>query len=164
MSLFQKLFGSKSTSTELPSDTSSETQIGNHIKSMIEICMEYIGAKTTEVDHIYLFANCEEGDYINFSFGIQNEVVKKHKVNEYISKAVDTSPVTQQSALKICMQDLLAIKAIFKNDGRDMFTQLEISYNVKTQNMSSDFRYEKMIAGTSISPEEAEKRWISALI
>ncbi|MBL3659051.1 hypothetical protein [Fulvivirga sediminis] len=97
MRLLRKLFGKKALS---PDD-----QIGESIKLMVEICMEYVGFDSLEIDDVYIFITIEESQYVNFCYRINGEIVKKHKVNESLTSSVNVEPERQRQVLETCNEE-----------------------------------------------------------
>ena len=154
MSLLKKLF-----SKEL----SPEDQIGERIKSIIEICLEYVNLNENEVDNVFIFATIEESQYISNSYKINGQLVERHKVNDHLSKKVSIDLEQQLQVLDICNNDLTSIQEIFKNEDREMFKHLKITYDVKSRKMDSSFDYKNLLTGTDLTPHDIEDKWLKSL-
>ena len=155
MSLLKKIFGQKALS---PDD-----QIGERIKSMVEICMEYVGFDNPEIDNVYIFTTIEESQYVNYCFRINGEIIKKHKVNESLTSSVNVESERQRQVLEICNEEVKNIKEIFRKEGREMFKHFKILYDNKTNKMDSSFEYNILLTGTDLTPHDIEADWIETI-
>ncbi|MGB6036313.1 MAG: immunity protein YezG family protein [Cryomorphaceae bacterium] len=155
MSILKKLFGNRNTS---PGD-----KIGEKIQSMVEICAEYVGFDTAGVDNIYIFTTIEESQYVNFCFRIKGEIIKKHRVNDFLVRKVNVDPSAQKSVLDMCNEEVVSIKEVFKKEGRELFKHLKIAYDTKTKKMNSSFDYDSLLIGTELTPHDIEEKWLDSL-
>ena len=155
MSFIKKLFGKNK--------PSPEDKIGECIKSMVEICSEYIGFDNSEVDKIYIFATIEESQYVNYSYLINRELIKKHKINDFLSKKINADSQVQFQVLKICNNEVKKIVEIFENENREMFMHFKVIYDVKTKKMDTSFDYNSLLIGTELMPQDIEEDWIKKI-
>jgi hypothetical protein len=98
-------------------------------------------------------------------FRINNIVYERHKLDIAIKDA-DVSIVNQKSLIKYSHHELTEIKQLFISDGREVPTQIKISYSPNTGKFETKFSYEKYKYRNDdlfISDEEVANEWFEEL-
>ena len=110
---------------------------------MISICMEYVQDRA---DKVYVYASREEGVISSsFFYLINNEYVKRHKVNDALKNGderFDVSPERQFMVLDIINEDVEKIEELCKEYERDMPTEMKLIYDVKSGNFKAEYKYD----------------------
>ena len=110
---------------------------------MISICMEYVQDRA---DKVYVYASREEGVISSsFFYLINNEYVKRHKVNVALKNGderFDVSPERQFMVLDIINEDVEKIEELCKEYERDMPTEMKLIYDVKSGNFKAEYKYD----------------------
>lgn len=163
MGFLDRLFGKKE-SEENNTPLSFDKQFKNHIKSMVEICYEYIGRNQKEVDNIYIHCSTREGIAFNFFFCINGTMTSKERVNKELNKKIDFSVDQVFAVMDIGTQDLLAIMNLFKKDNREVPSELRITYTPKTKKMQTDISYENIFINKNDASQDIMKQWMESLI
>ncbi|MGM0805617.1 MAG: immunity protein YezG family protein [Bacillota bacterium] len=110
---------------------------------MVSICLEYVEDRA---DEIYIYASCEETVISSkFFYLINDQYVKAHKLNDvliYNDKEYDVSAKRQFMVLDILSEDIESIKNTCKEYERDMPTEMKIRYDVKSGELTAEYKYE----------------------
>lgn len=140
-----------------------ESRLIPEIKSMIEIAFEYAGFNEQEVDDIYIFNSTEEGHFFHFFYGINGQIVKKHKINEVIKTKCDTSPEQQSAALAIGMKSLKSIVNLFTEKHLEVPKRIQVEYSIRTHHMKSNYFYDNKLLNTDLMDVDLMNEWIETL-
>jgi hypothetical protein len=110
---------------------------------MVEIAFEYVGRNKEEVDCIYIYASMEDDSiFYNTFYSIKGNIVKAHKVNDYLSNNPAT-PEMNKKLLKIGTDFLDETSELFENHNREVPTLMKMTYKPKTKTFDNDIHYEK---------------------
>ena len=116
-----------------------DNQFQELTKGVLELCFEYVNFDSKNIDGIYIYCSTEM-DTITFNvfYNVNGQICKKHEVGtDY-----DTSFGTQKSLNENGNKIMTSIVELFKNDKREIPTEIKISYLVKSEKFNCDIKYE----------------------
>lgn len=106
---------------------------------MIDICLEYVDYSA---EKLYIYALCEGREISSqYFYKINGKVVRKHKLNEIGNKKYDVSSERQLMCLKILVNDIKKLKALFKEYNREMPTVMKIVYDIEKNSVNAEYEY-----------------------
>ncbi len=114
---------------------------------MVSICLEYVFDKANK---IYIYCSFEEGLLSNdFFYNINGKIVERHKLNDAIVNeesngdfSYDISVDRQKVVVKIINNDIKEMIKLCKQYDREMPTEIKMIYDVKTNKLTADYKYE----------------------
>lgn len=114
---------------------------------MVSICLEYVFDKANK---IYIYCSFEEGLLSNdFFYNINGKIVERHKLNDAIVNeeseddfSYDISVDRQKAVVKIINNDIKEMIKLCKQYDREMPTEIKMIYDVKTNKLTADYKYE----------------------
>ncbi len=165
MNLFKKLFGNQNSKKTIDLNRQAldkfDEKLNEHLKSMIEIAYEYVNWNDKEVKNIFIFGNIEAMLHFDFCYLIDNNIVEKHDVGNYL-KNVNTDDSIQINALDIGLKDLQDIEEHFANDKRDIPTRLYIVYS-PNNGMDCKISYDEKLKNSELVGDDLFMKWIEEL-
>ena len=114
-----------------------EDKFNELLTSMVELCFEYVDNNEKEIDNIYVYGCLEEFTAFDFFFKINNTVVQKHEINEYVNSSFDTSDDMQLKVIDLGISDLEELAKLFEKNNREIPKHIKMIYNVKTGEFDS---------------------------
>jgi len=108
---------------------------------MVSICMEYV---ENRAEMIYIYCSCEEGVISSdFFYRINGTIKERDKLNDLHSiNTYNTSVERQDGVLEIINEDIIKIKELCKQYGREMPTEMKLIYDVKRNSLAANYKYD----------------------
>ncbi len=117
---------------------------------MVDICLENVENRARE---IYIYCSYEDNVIVSsYFYNINGMVVSRGCLNDAIrsgEEPYDVSCERQKQVTEILIEDLKKIKDICQKYNKPMPTEIKIVYNVETNHMNADYKYENVYSDDS---------------
>ncbi len=131
---------------------------------MVEVAFEYIGRNKEEVDGVFIYGSMENDVYFfNLFYQINNTVVEKEFVNDFLTEKIDDSDERLDSLLSIGGHALMDLSDVFIDDEREVPTLLKITYAPKTGKFNCDVIYEQHSKNPDWTNVSAFENWFKKI-
>ena len=105
----------------------------------VELGLEFV----PDADKIYIYGSYENDIYsFDIFYMIKGVVVMKHEVNTVDGQSYDISDSRQIALLDYGTEELLKMRDLFKEYGREMPTEIKLIYDTKEGSLEGDYSYE----------------------
>ncbi|QIQ21445.1 immunity protein YezG family protein [Zophobihabitans entericus] len=112
---------------------------------MVDITLEYAFDKA---DKIFIYCSCENDVmFFSFFYEINGVIIHCHKLKE-IDDSYDVSIKRQDAVLDIGFEDLEKMKKLFKDNEREMPTEIKLIYDVKKNKLKAEYSYDLKYSNT----------------
>ena len=130
---------------------------------MVSICLEYVD---NNADRIFIYGSCEAGMVSgDCFFEIGGKILEKHRLNQELNKDIyDTAPDRQGGMLRIICEDILKIRDVCKEYGREMPTEMKITYDVKKNSLNADYSYDLKFSNDPVkTSDDVAMEWFNEI-
>lgn len=130
---------------------------------IISICREYVEDRAEKI-----FICCSaEGNLLSngFFYQINGKVLHRHKLNDAgTGEWYDVSSERQGMVLRIMMEDVEAMIKLCKEYQREMPTQIKMVYDVATNRVSGNYRYDLVYSNDPLlHPNDIVEEWYQSV-
>ena len=136
-----------------------EDQLMDIQSDMISLSLEYIENKA---ETVYIYVVLEDG-LVSFDvfYKIGGFISEKSDVNEYLSEKINDSDDIQFSLLEYGIEDAEKIEVLFKENSKEVPTEIRLVYDVKNNSLKSNYRYDAMYEkNEDLSVSDVFETWI----
>ena len=136
-----------------------EDQLMDIQSDMISLSLEYIENKA---ETVYIYVVLEDG-LVSFDvfYKIGGFISEKSDVNEYLSEKINDSDDIQFSLLEYGIEDAEKIEVLFKENSKEVPTEIRLVYDVKNNSLKSNYRYDAMYEkNEDLSVSDVFEAWI----
>ena len=126
---------------------------------MISLSLEYIENKA---ETVFIYVVLEDG-LVSFDvfYKIGGFISEKSDVNEYLSEKINDSDDIQFSLLEYGIEDAEKIEVLFKENSKEVPTEIRLVYDVKNNSLKSNYRYDAMYEkNEDLSVSDVFEAWI----
>lgn len=130
---------------------------------IISICKEYVEDRA---EKIYIYCSAENGTVTNdFFYKINGKILERHKLNDAgTGERYDVSSERQGMVLRIMMEDVEAMIKLCKEYKREMPTEIKMVYDVVTNRVSGNYRYDLVYSNDPLLlPEDVAEEWYQSV-
>lgn len=130
---------------------------------IISICREYVEDRA---EKIYICCSAENGTVTNdFFYQINGKILERHKLNDAgTGERYDVSSERQGMVLRIMMEDVEAMIKLCKEYKREMPTEIKMVYDVATNRVSGNYRYDLVYSNDPLLlPEDVAEEWYQSV-
>ena len=119
-----------------------EDQLMEIQSDMISLSLEYVENKA---EIVYIYVVLEDG-LVSFDvfYKIGGFISEKSDVNEYLSEKINDSDDIQFSLLEYGIEDAEKIEVLFKENSKEVPTEIRLVYDVKNNSLKSNYIYDAM--------------------
>lgn len=119
-----------------------EDQLMEIQSDMISLSLEYVENKA---EIVYIYVVLEDG-LVSFDvfYKIGGFISEKSDVNEYLSEKINDSDDIQFSLLEYGIEDAEKIEVLFKENSKEVPTEIRLVYDVKNNSLESNYIYDAM--------------------
>ena len=136
-----------------------EDQLMEIQSDMISLSLEYVENKA---EIVYIYVVLEDG-LVSFDvfYKIGGFISEKSDVNEYLSEKINDSDNIQFSLLEYGIEDAEKIEVLFKENSKEVPTEIRLVYDVKNNSLKSNYRYDAMYEkNEDLSVSDVFEAWI----
>lgn len=136
-----------------------EDQLMEIQSDMISLSLEYVENKA---DIVYIYVVLEDG-LVSFDvfYKIGGFISEKSDVNEYLSEKINDSDDIQFSLLEYGIEDAEKIEVLFKENSKEVPTEIRLVYDVKNNSLKSNYIYDAMYEkNEDLSVSDVFEAWI----
>ena len=136
-----------------------EDQLMEIQSDMISLSLEYVENKA---EIVYIYVVLEDG-LVSFDvfYKIGGFISEKSDVNEYLSEKINDSDDIQFSLLEYGIEDAEKIEVLFKENSKEVPTEIRLVYDVKNNSLKSNYRYDAMYEkNEDLSVSDVFEAWI----
>ena len=136
-----------------------EDQLMDIQSDMISLSLEYVENKA---ETVYIYVILEEG-LVSFDvfYKIGGFISEKSDVNEYLSEKINDSDDIQFSLLEYGIEDAEKIEVLFKENSKEVPTEIRLVYDVKNNSLKSNYIYDAMYQkNEDLSVSDVFEAWI----
>ena len=126
---------------------------------MISLSLEYVENKA---EIVYIYVVLEDG-LVSFDvfYKIGGFISEKSDVNEYLSEKINDSDDIQFSLLEYGIEDAEKIEVLFKENSKEVPTEIRLVYDVKNNSLKSNYIYDAMYEkNEDLSVSDVFEAWI----
>ena len=136
-----------------------EDQLMEIQSDMISLSLEYVENKA---EIVYIYVVLEDGLVsFDFFYKIGGFISEKSDVNEYLSEKINDSDDIQFSLLEYGIEDAEKIEVLFKENSKEVPTEIRLVYDVKNNSLKSNYRYDAMYEkNEDLSVSDVFEAWI----
>ncbi|PJZ95050.1 hypothetical protein [Leptospira meyeri] len=137
----------------------------NLCKEVIQIAFDYIDNNEKETDAIYFFGTKEQKvSYTGVFYRIKNQFAELHEVNNVLEKKVKNSNRNISTLTNKNFEILEHILSLFKQDNREIPTQIKIIYDLKKNNLETKLDYNFHFSNHKTKrPSDLFDEWINSI-
>ena len=136
-----------------------ENQLMEIQSDMISLSLEYVENKA---EIVYIYVVLEDG-LVSFDvfYKIGGFISEKSDVNEYLSEKINDSDDIQFSLLEYGIEDAEKIEGLFKENSKEVPTEIRLVYDVKNNSLKSNYIYDAMYEkNEDLSVSDVFEAWI----
>lgn len=136
-----------------------EDQLMDIQSDMISLSLEYLENKE---ETVYIYVVLEDG-LVSFDvfYKIGGFISEKSDVNEYLSEKINDSDDIQFSLLEYGIEDAEKIEVLFKENSKEVPTEIRLVYDVKNNSLKSNYIYDAMYEkNEDLSVSDVFEAWI----
>lgn len=136
-----------------------EDQLMEIQSDMISLSLEYVENKA---EIVYIYVVLEDG-LVSFDvfYKIGGFISEKSDVNEYLSEKINDSDDIQFSLLEYGIEDAEKIEVLFKENSKEVPTEIRLVYDVKNNSLKSNYIYDVMYEkNEDLSVSDVFEAWI----
>ena len=136
-----------------------EDQLMEIQSDMISLSLEYVENKA---EIVYIYVVLEDG-LVSFDvfYKIGGFISEKSDVNEYLSEKINDSDDIQFSLLEYGIEDAEKIEVLFKENSKEVPTEIRLVYDVKNNSLKSNYIYDAMCEkNEDLSVSDVFEAWI----
>jgi hypothetical protein len=136
-----------------------EDQLMEIQSDMISLSLEYVENKA---EIVYIYVVLEDG-LVSFDvfYKIGGFISEKSDVNEYLSEKINDSDDIQFSLLEYGIEDAEKIEVLFKENSKELLTEIRLVYDVKNNSLKSNYIYDAMYEkNEDLSVSDVFEAWI----
>ena len=136
-----------------------EDQLMEIQSDMISLSLEYVENKA---EIVYIYVVVEDG-LVSFDvfYKIGGFISEKSDVNEYLSEKINDSDDIQFSLLEYGIEDAEKIEVLFKENSKEVPTEIRLVYDVKNNSLKSNYIYDAMYEkNEDLSVSDVFEAWI----
>ena len=136
-----------------------EDQLMDIQSDMISLSLEYVENKE---ETVYIYVVLEDG-LVSFDvfYKIGGFISEKSDVNEYLSEKINDSDDIQFSLLEYGIEDAEKIEVLFKENSKELPTEIRLVYDVKNNSLKSNYIYDAMYEkNEDLSVSDVFEAWI----
>ena len=136
-----------------------EDQLMEIQSDMISLSLEYVENKA---EIVYIYVVLEDG-LVSFDvfYKIGGFISEKSDVNEYLSEKINDSDNIQFSLLEYGIEDAEKIEVLFKENSKELPTEIRLVYDVKNNSLKSNYIYDAMYEkNEDLSVSDVFEAWI----
>ena len=136
-----------------------EDQLMDIQSDMISLSLEYVENKE---ETVYIYVVLEDG-LVSFDvfYKIGGFISEKSDVNEYLSEKINDSDDIQLSLLEYGIEDAEKIEVLFKENSKEVPTEIRLVYDVKNNSLKSNYIYDAMYEkNEDLSVSDVFEAWI----
>ena len=136
-----------------------EDQLMDIQSDMISLSLEYVENKA---ETVYIYVVLEDG-LVSFDvfYKIGGFISEKSDVNEYLSEKINDSDDIQFSLLEYGIEDAEKIEVLFKENSKELPTEIRLVYDVKNNSLKSNYIYDAMYEkNEDLSVSDVFEAWI----
>ena len=136
-----------------------EDQLMEIQSDMISLSLEYVENKA---EIVYIYVVLEDG-LVSFDvfYKIGGFISEKSDVNEYLSEKINDSDDIQFSLLEYGIEDAEKIEVLFKENSKEVPTEIRLVFDVKNNSLKSNYRYDAMYEkNEDLSVSDVFETWI----
>ena len=136
-----------------------EDQLMEIQSDMISLSLEYVENKA---EIVYIYVVLEDG-LVSFDvfYKIGGFISEKSDVNKYLSEKINDSDDIQFSLLEYGIEDAEKIEVLFKENSKEVPTEIRLVYDVKNNSLKSNYRYDAMYEkNEDLSVSDVFEAWI----
>ena len=136
-----------------------EDQLMEIQSDMISLSLEYVENKA---EIVYIYVVLEDG-LVSFDvfYKIGGFISEKSDVNEYLSEKINDSDDIQFSLLEYGIEDAGKIEVLFKENSKEVPTEIRLVYDVKNNSLKSNYIYDAMYEkNEDLSVSDVFEAWI----
>ena len=136
-----------------------EDQLMEIQSDMISLSLEYVENKA---EIVYIYVVLEDG-LVSFDvfYKIGGFISEKSDVNEYLSEKINDSDNIQFSLLEYGIEDAEKIEVLFKENSKEVPTEIRLVYDVKNNSLKSNYIYDAMYEkNEDLSVSDVFEAWI----
>ena len=136
-----------------------EDQLMEIQSDMISLSLEYVENKA---EIVYIYVVLEDG-LVSFDVfdKIGGFISEKSDVNEYLSEKINDSDDIQFSLLEYGIEDAEKIEVLFKENSKEVPTEIRLVYDVKNNSLKSNYIYDAMYEkNEDLSVSDVFEAWI----
>lgn len=136
-----------------------EDQLMDIQSDMISLSLEYVENKA---EIVYIYVVLEDG-LVSFDvfYKIGGFISEKSDVNEYLSEKINDSDDIQFSLLEYGIEDAEKIEVLFKENSKEVPTEIRLVYDVKNNSLKSNYIYDAMYEkNEDLSVSDVFEAWI----
>lgn len=136
-----------------------EDQLMEIQSDMISLSLEYVENKE---ETVYIYVVLEDG-LVSFDvfYKIGGFISEKSDVNEYLSEKINDSDDIQFSLLEYGIEDAEKIEVLFKENSKEVPTEIRLVYDVKNNSLKSNYIYDAMYEkNEDLSVSDVFEAWI----
>ena len=136
-----------------------EDQLMDIQSDMISLSLEYVENKA---ETVYIYVVLEDG-LVSFDvfYKIGGFISEKSDVNEYLSEKINDSDDIQFSLLEYGIEDAEKIEVLFKENSKEVPTEIRLVYDVKNNSLKSNYIYDAMYEkNEDLSVSDVFEAWI----
>ena len=136
-----------------------EDQLMEIHSDMISLSLEYVENKA---EIVYIYVVLEDG-LVSFDvfYKIGGFISEKSDVNKYLSEKINDSDDIQFSLLEYGIEDAEKIEVLFKENSKEVPTEIRLVYDVKNNSLKSNYIYDAMYEkNEDLSVSDVFEAWI----
>ena len=136
-----------------------EDQLMEIQSDMISLSLEYVENKA---ETVFIYVVLEDG-LVSFDvfYKIGGFISEKSDVNEYLSEKINDSDDIQFSLLEYGIEDAEKIEVLFKENSKEVPTEIRLVYDVKNNSLKSNYIYDAMYEkNEDLSVSDVFEAWI----
>ena len=136
-----------------------EDQLMEIQSDMISLSLEYVENKA---EIVYIYVVLEDG-LVSFDvfYKIGGFISEKSDVNEYLSEKINDSDDIQFSLWEYGIEDAEKIEVLFKENSKEVPTEIRLVYDVKNNSLKSNYIYDAMYEkNEDLSVSDVFEAWI----
>ena len=136
-----------------------EDQLMEIQSDMISLSLEYVENKA---EIVYIYVVLEDG-LVSFDvfYKIGGFISEKSDVNEYLSEKINDSDDIQFQLLEYGIEDAEKIEVLFKENSKEVPTEIRLVYDVKNNSLKSNYIYDAMYEkNEDLSVSDVFEAWI----
>ena len=136
-----------------------EDQLMEIQSDMISLSLEYVENKA---EIVYIYVVLEDG-LVSFDvfYKIGGFISERSDVNEYLSEKINDSDDIQFSLLEYGIEDAEKIEVLFKENSKEVPTEIRLVYDVKNNSLKSNYIYDAMYEkNEDLSVSDVFEAWI----
>ena len=136
-----------------------EDQLMEIQSDMISLSLEYVENKA---ETVYIYVVLEDG-LVSFDvfYKIGGFISEKSDVNKYLSEKINDSDDIQFSLLEYGIEDAEKIEVLFKENSKEVPTEIRLVYDVKNNSLKSNYIYDAMYEkNEDLSVSDVFEAWI----